>query len=85
MTNESSPEPSFYATCADCDEQNKQGSVRCARCGAVLTRLGGVPIDPELRTFNAAQAELAERIQRERRKTVMIDILLSGGSEFKRR
>jgi hypothetical protein len=40
-------------------------------------------MDPELRSFNAAQAELAEKIQRERRKTVMIDILLSSGSEFK--
>jgi hypothetical protein len=43
----------------------------------------GAPIDPELSAFNAKQAELAEKIQRERRKTVMIEILLSGGSEFK--
>jgi hypothetical protein len=83
MTYESRPVPVSYLICGDCDEQNKQGSLRCARCGAGLPQLGGVAIDPELRTFNAAQAELAERVQRERRKTVMIEILLSGGSEFK--
>jgi hypothetical protein len=83
MTSESISVPDPYVTCGDCAEQNKQGSVRCARCGADLPTVEGVAMDPELRSFNAAQAELAEKIQRERRKTVMIDILLSSGSEFK--
>ena len=84
MTNESSSSAEQYVTCGDCDEQNKLGSVRCARCGADLP-VRGAQIDPELRAFNAAQAELAEKLQRERRKTVMIEMLLSGGSEFKPR
>jgi transcription initiation factor IIE alpha subunit len=83
MTNESSSSAEHYVTCGDCDEQNKLGSVRCARCGADLPKVKSAAIDPELRDFNAAQAELAEKIQRERRKTVMIDILRSSGSAFK--
>jgi hypothetical protein len=47
--------------------------------------VAGAKIDPELRDFNAAQAELEEKLQRERRKTVMMNILQSGGSEFKPR
>jgi hypothetical protein len=83
MSNESSAAPERYVNCGACKEQNKQGSVRCARCGADLPKVDGAAMDPELRAFNAAQAELAEKIQRERRRTVMIDILLSSGSEFK--
>lgn len=83
MTNESRSPAQPHVTCAACDEQNKHGSLRCARCGADLPKVKGAPIDPELSAFNAKQAELAEKIQRERRKTVMIEILLSGGSEFK--
>lgn len=85
MTNESGSSEEQYVTCGDCDEQNKRGSVRCARCGADLPVREGVEMDPELLTFNAAQAELAEKLQRERRKTVMIEIVLSGGSDFKPR
>jgi DNA-directed RNA polymerase subunit RPC12/RpoP len=85
MTNESIPIEDSYVTCPDCAEQNKLGSVRCARCGAELPRVAGAKIDPELRDFNAAQAELEEKLQRERRKTVMMNILQSGGSEFKPR
>lgn len=85
MTNESSPPAEFPVACIACDEENRQGSVRCARCGAELPLVGGAPIDRELRGFNKAQSELSEKLQRERRKTVMIDILLSGGSEFKPR
>jgi hypothetical protein len=70
-------------TCADCEEQNKVGSLRCARCGADLPNVNGRAIDPELRAFNAAQADLAEKIQRERRKTVMIEMILREMSESK--
>ncbi len=83
MANETGSPEAQYVTCGECDEQNKRGSVRCARCGADLPAMEGVEMDPELRTFNAAQAELAEKTQRERRRTVAIEILLSGGSEFK--
>jgi hypothetical protein len=85
MTNESSSPAEHYVACEECAEQNKRGSVRCARCGAELLKVVGAAIDPQLRDFDAAQAELAEKLQRERRKTVMIDILQSGGSEFKPR
>ena len=83
MTDESKSPAACHVVCGVCDEQNKLGSIRCARCGADLPKLKGVAIDPELRDFNAAQAELAKKIQRERRRTVMIEILLTGGSEFK--
>jgi hypothetical protein len=36
-------------------------------------------MDPELRAFNVAQAQLAEKIKEERRKTILIDILRTGG------
>jgi hypothetical protein len=85
VTDELSSPDEDHVTCADCGEQNKLGSLRCARCGAELPKVAGAKIDPELRDFNAAQAELAEKIQRDRRKTIMIDMLRSGGSEFKPR
>ena len=77
MTNESNPAES-YATCTDCAEQNKIGSVRCARCGAGLLDVKGAAMDPELRDFNVAQAELAEKLQEERRKTNMAEMLRTG-------
>jgi hypothetical protein len=85
MTNESSPPAELRVVCDACDEENRRGSVRCARCGAELPTVEGAAIDRELRGFNNARAELSQKLQRERRKTVMIDILLSGASEFKPR
>lgn len=84
MTNQSSPPAERAPVCEACSEQNRAGSLRCARCGAELP-VGDAAMDRELRNFNDAQVELSEKLQRERRKTVMIDILLSGGSEFKPR
>jgi hypothetical protein len=83
--NESRPPAESHVTCKDCNEQNKPGSTHCARCGAVLPDIEGAKTDGELRAFNAAQAELAEKLLRERRRTVMIDILQTGGSAFKPR
>ncbi|HEV7958099.1 MAG TPA: hypothetical protein VGP11_01425 [Acidimicrobiales bacterium] len=79
MTSEHGSARAVHVACATCSEENKLGSRRCARCGAVLPAVEGAKIDPELRNFNIAQAKLAEQIQRERRRTVMIDILTSGG------
>jgi hypothetical protein len=84
MTNQPSQPAEFAPVCDACSEENRPGSVRCARCGIELSS-GDGPVDRELRGFNHAQAELSAKLQRERRKTVMIDILLSGGSEFKPR
>ena len=78
MTSEDGTAPASYVKCGACSEENKLGSRRCARCGAVLPIVEGTKIDPELRDFNIAQAKLAEQIQRERRRTVMIDILTTG-------
>jgi hypothetical protein len=62
-----------YVPCAACTEENKSGSERCARCGAVLDKVEGAKVDPELAAFNAAQAEMAEKNRRDR-----LDRLLKG-------
>lgn len=67
--------------CAECGEENKKGSTRCARCGAALPE-GDGSVDPELRDFNIAQARLAEQLRQERRKTILRDILGAGGTLF---
>jgi transcription initiation factor TFIIIB Brf1 subunit/transcription initiation factor TFIIB len=79
MTSDHSETPKSYVQCEACSEENKLGSIRCARCGAVLPKVEGARIDPELRDFNIAQAKLAEQVKQERRKTILIDILTSGG------
>jgi hypothetical protein len=79
MTNEQVPAPVSYVKCETCGEENKLGSRRCSRCGEGLPVVQGAKIDPELHDFNVAQAKLAEQIQQERRRTVMIDILMTGG------
>ncbi len=79
MANEEGAVQTSYVKCESCSEENKLGSRRCARCGAGLPKVEGGRIDPELRDFNIAQAKLAEQIQRERRRTVLIDMLTSGG------
>lgn len=80
MTNENGTDAASYVKCEACGEENKLGSRRCARCGAGLRVVVGAKIDPELHDFNVAQEKLAEQIARERRRTVMIDILTAGGS-----
>jgi predicted amidophosphoribosyltransferase len=68
VTNESTPPAESYVVCEGCGEQNKRGSTRCARCGAELPVVVGAKVDPELRAFNIAQAQLAEGLRSEYRK-----------------
>ena len=70
---------SSYITCEACSEENKLGSTRCARCGAVLTVTADTKIDPELADFNVAQAQLAEKNRQERRDRLLKDIAATGG------
>lgn len=67
------PEIHSFVLCAQCDEDNKKGSTRCARCGEELPE-GDGSVDPELRDFNIAQARLAEQNRQERRKTILRDM-----------
>ena len=70
---------SSYITCEACSEENKLGSTRCARCGAVLKVTADTKIDPELADFNVAQAQLAEKNRQERRDRLLKDIAATGG------
>lgn len=79
VSSESEPTQASHVKCEACSEENKLGSTRCARCGAALPEVKGAAMDPELRAFNVAQAQLAEKIKEERRKTILIDILRTGG------
>jgi hypothetical protein len=69
---------SSYITCEACSEENKLGSTRCARCGAVL-EVTEDTVDPELADFNVALAELAEKNRQERRDRLLKDIAATGG------
>jgi hypothetical protein len=69
---------STFVTCAACTEENKLGSERCARCGAVLAKVAGTKVDPELAAFNAAQAEMAEKNRQDRLDRVLKDIGTTG-------
>jgi len=68
-----------YITCEACTEENKLGSTRCARCGAVLKVTEDTTVDPELVDFNVAQAEMAEKNRQERRDRLLKDIAATGG------
>jgi uncharacterized Zn finger protein (UPF0148 family) len=57
---------SKYETCVACSEENKMGSDRCARCGAVLNKPEGTVNDPELTDFYKAEAEMKEKNEKER-------------------
>ena len=69
---------STYITCAACSEENKLGSERCARCGAVLDKVTGAKVDPELAAFNVAQAEMAEKNRQDRLDRLLKDIGAAG-------
>jgi hypothetical protein len=67
-----------YITCVACTEENKSGSERCARCGAVLDKVPGEKVDPELAAFNVVQAEMAEKNQQDRLDRLLKDIGTTG-------
>jgi len=66
-------------TCEACSEENKIGSTRCARCGAMLTVSDDAAVDPELATFNANQVVMAEKNRQEHREWMLRDIATTAG------
>jgi hypothetical protein len=66
-------------TCEACAEENKIGSTRCARCGAVLKVCDDAKVDPELVTFNANQIAMAEKNRQEHREWMLQDIATTAG------
>jgi hypothetical protein len=71
-------------TCATCSEENKIGSTRCARCGALLTVSDDAKVDPELAIFNANQVALAEKNRQEHQEWMLRDIATTAGGSMLR-
>ena len=69
---------SSYVTCVACSEENKLGSTRCARCGAVLRVTEGTVVDPELADFDIAQDEMAEKMRQQRLDRILRGIETTG-------
>jgi hypothetical protein len=70
---------SLTIRCAACSEENKVGSTRCARCGAVLKVSADAMVDPELAAFNANQAAMSEKSRQEHCEWMMRDLATTAG------
>ena len=68
-------------TCATCSEENKSGSTRCARCGAVLETSEETVVDLELAEFKDVQAEMAERKSQQRLDRLLRGLPVTGSGE----